>query len=92
MNVPEKYATGLISWSLLTGWQRTPEYALLDTSSYSTYCLLGSGNCNNGLLQKISSKYSNASWHLSDQINGVYFFSRLVIGRVMSAKAGTNDL
>ena len=56
------------------------------------YGLLGSGNCNNGLLQKISFKYSNASWHLSDQTNGVFFFSRLVIGRVILAKAGMNDL
>ena len=72
MNVPEKYATGLISWSLLTGWQRTTEYALLDASVYSMYGLLGSGNCNISLLQNISFKYSNASWHLSDQTN-VYF-------------------
>ena len=36
--------------------------------------------------------YSNASWHLSDQTNGVFFFSRLVIGKVISAKAGMNDL
>ena len=59
-----------------------PEYTLLEASIYSMYGLLGSGNCNNGLLQKISFKYSNASWHLSDQMNGVFFFSRLVIGRV----------
>ena len=92
MNVSEKYATGLISWSLSTGWQRTPQYALLDASVYSMYGLLGSRNCNNGLLQKISFKYSNASWHFSDQTNGVLFLSRLVIGRVILAKAGTNDL
>ena len=92
MNVPKKYATDLISWSLLTGWQRTPEYALLEASVYSNYILLGSGNCNIGLLQNICFKYSNMSWHLSDQTNGVFFYSRLVIGRVMSAKAGTNDL
>ena len=92
VNVPEKYATGLISWSLSTGWQRMPEYTLLDPSVYSTYGLLGSRNCNNGLLQKISFKYSNANWHLSDQMNGVLFLSRLVIGRVILAKAGTNGL
>ena len=45
--------TGLISWLLSTGWQRMPEYALLEALVYSTYGLLGSGNCNNGLLQKI---------------------------------------
>ena len=83
MNVPEKYATGLISWSLLTGWQKTPEYALLDASVYSTYGLLGSGNCNIGSLQNSSFKYSNVSWHLSDQTKGVFFFSRLAIGRVI---------
>ena len=60
---------------------------LLEASVYSTYGLLGSGNCNNGLLQKFCFKYSNASWHLSDQANGVFFFSRLVIGRVILAKA-----
>ena len=92
VNVPEKYATGLISWSLSTGWQRTPEYALLEASLCSAYGLLGSGNHNNGLLQKISFKYSNASWHLLDQMNGVFFFRRLVIGRVILVKAGMNDL
>ena len=68
------------------------EYALLDASVYSRHGLLGSRNCKNGLLQKISFKYSNVSWHLLDQTNGVFFFSGLVIGRVMLAKAGTNDL
>ena len=60
VKVPEKYATGLISQLLLTGWQRTLEYALLEASVYRMYGLLGSGNCNSGLLQKISFKYSNA--------------------------------
>ena len=92
MNVPEKYATGLISWSLSTSWQRMLEYALLEASVYSTYGVLGSRNCNNGLLQKTSFKYSNASWHLSDQTIGVFFFIMLVIGRVISAKAGMNEL
>ena len=60
VKVPEKYATGLISQSLLAGWQKMPEYALLEASVYSTYGLFGSGNCNSGLLQKISFRYSNA--------------------------------
>ena len=29
-----------------------PKYALLEASVYSMYGLFGSGNCNNGLLQK----------------------------------------
>ena len=59
--MPEKYATGLISQSLSTGWQRMLEYALLKASVCSTYGLLGSGYCNNGLLQKIFFRHSNAS-------------------------------
>ena len=92
VKVPEKYATGLISWSLLTDLQRTLDYALLEASVYSMYGLFGSGNCNSGLLQNISFRYSNACWHLSDHIKGVFSFSRLVNGRVIFANAGMNDL
>ena len=41
MKVPEKYAAGLISQLLLTGWQRMLEYALLEASVYSMYGLFG---------------------------------------------------
>ena len=92
VKVPEKYATGLISWSLLTGWQRMLECTLLEASVYSMFGLFGSGNCNSGLLQKISFRYSYACSHLSDHMNGVFFFNRLVIGRVILANAGMNDL
>ena len=43
VNVPEKYATGLISWSLSSSWQKMPKYTLLEASIYSMYGLLGSG-------------------------------------------------
>ena len=35
VKVPEKYATGLMSLSLLCGWHRTLEYALLEASVYN---------------------------------------------------------
>ena len=34
--VPEKYATGLISLSLLISWHKTPEYVLFEPSVYNT--------------------------------------------------------
>ena len=31
-------------------------------------------------------------WYFSDHMNGVFFFNKFVMGEVISAKAGTNDL
>ena len=69
IKVPEKYVTGLISVLLLCHWHKTLEFPLFEA-------LLGYGDCNMGLLKKISFKQFNMSWHSLNHMKGVFFFNK----------------